>query len=474
MSKVFFANTVRFVRRLMLLSMVLLLHTQSASAQWDFVLVDEGIKPAIALGPDCTAEVSYMTEANNGYIRHAQIAPGGMPVISFVDEGYFYGPLDVATSATGDVFISYHDHDVEDQIVAVRSRDNWTLEQVVNDGHDGWDNNVMVTADGVVHTSSIDPSNFGGRGVEYARRSTGGFWTVQGAGSPPLMYANATSIIMGSNGEPAIAYYNDTTRNLELTERSAGLWSTSIVDSVGIVGRFPSLAIDGFGDLHVAYYLLTSFNAGVIRYAKRQGTTWTTSDVDILTDVQIGNSGARRTVALEVEDTGALHIAYGDASVIRYAKGAPGNWTYQTVQEASTAGNELGQMVDMARCTNDGLLHIVYYTKSAAADEIWYARPLEPVGIEDIRVATDLRVEVYPNPSAAGVNIKVEGEMLSRHGPFTLEIIDVLGRTVFSRKMRAADGLNTSVPVRGLASGTYMVQIQDGDKVQTSSFVVTR
>ena len=158
-------------------------------------------------------------------------------------EGYFYGPLDVATSASGDVYINYHDHNVEDQIVAVRSDNTWTLLRVMDDGHDGWDNSIRVTDDGIIHTSSVDPSGFGGRGVEYARRSPSGVWNVEAVGSPPIMYANATSIVIKPDREPTIAYYNDTAEDLELAERAGGLWSISVVDSAGSVGRFSSLAL---------------------------------------------------------------------------------------------------------------------------------------------------------------------------------------------------------------------------------------
>lgn len=272
--------------RLLLFVTLSLAHAHGADAQWDFVRVDDGTKPAMALGPDCTAEVSYMLERNDGYVRHASIPPGSLPSIAMVAEGYFYGPFDVATSASGDVYINYHDHDVEDQIVAVRSDNMWTLLRIMDAGHDGWDNNIRVTDDGIIHTSSVDPSGFGGRGVEYARRSPSGIWTVEAVGSPPITYANATSIVIKPDREPAIAYFNDTARDLELAERSSGLWSISVVDSTGSVGRFPSLALDDAGDLHVAYYQALSPDVGVIRYARRTGGAWAIADVDTLTDVR--------------------------------------------------------------------------------------------------------------------------------------------------------------------------------------------
>ncbi len=462
--------------RLILFVTLSLAHARVAGAQWDFVRVDDGTKPALALGPDCIAEVSYMLERNDGYVRHARIPPGGLPSIAPVAEGYFYGPLDVATSASGDVYINYHDHDVEDQMVAVRSDNAWTLLRVMDAGHDGWDNSILVTDDDVIHTSSVDPSGFGGRGVEYARGNASGVWNVEAVGSPSIMYANATSLVIKPDGEPAIAYFNDIARDLELAERSGGLWSISVVDSTGSVGRFPSLALDAAGDLHVAYYQALSPDAGVIRYAKRTGSAWAIADVDTLNDVRLGMSGARRNVALEIDPDNTAHLVYGDRSVVRYAHGTPGMWTYQAVVDEADNPIVLGQQVDMARCPDDGSVHIVYYELDASglSGTIWYARPGAPVGIEDVPITSAFRVTVYPNPSPGDVTLHVAGEITSRDGAFTVTVVDVLGRSILSQTVQASNVLDLRIPVSGLASGVYMVQVQTGDRKHASSFVVAR
>ena len=462
--------------RLFLFITLSLACAHGASAQWEFVRVDDGTKPALALGPDCVAEVSYMLERNDGYVRHARIPPGGQPSIDPVDEGYFYGPLDVTTSASGDVYVNYHDHDVEDQRVAIREGTTWTVLQVIDPGHDGWDNSILVTDEGIIHTSSVDPSGFGGLGVEHAQQTPSGTWLVTAAGSPSIMYANATSIVIGADGQPAIAYYNDLAADLELAERSGSGWRVSVVDSLGDVGRFPSLAVDAAGDLHVAYYHHLGDNAGAIRYARRTGGVWAIADVDTLADVQLGFTGARRNVALEVDDTGVAHLVYGDQSVVRYAQGTPGAWTYQTVVDETATQTVLGQQVDMARCAADGSAHIVYYEYDPFSRDgiVWYARPMEPVAIEDAPVPSAFRMAVYPNPSSGAVTLHLAGEQASRDAAFTITVFDVVGRSVFSRTVKASTTLDLRIPVNGLASGVYMVQVQAGPQKRASSFVVTR
>ena len=461
--------------RLLLFITVSLAYAHGAAAQWEFVRVDDGTKPALALGPDCVAEVSYMLEQNDGYVRHARIPPGGQPSIVPVDEGYFYGPLDVATSASGDVYINYHDHDVEDQMVAVREGGAWTLLQVTDSGHDGWDNNILVTDAGIIHTSSVDPSGFGGLGVEHAQRTPSGLWIVTPVGSPAIMYANATSIVIKADGHPAIAYYNDIAADLELAERSGGGWSISVVDSNGDVGRFPSLALDAAGDLHVAYYYHLGGSVGVIRYAKRTSGVWAIADVDTLADVRLGFTGARRNVALEIDSENTAHLVYGDQSVVRYAQGAPGAWTYQTVVDETATETVLGQQVDMVRCADDGSAHIVYYEFGSNPEGVvWYARPMAPVGLEDTRTPAAFRINVYPNPSPGDVTLHLSGAIASRDGAFTVTVFDVVGRSVFSRTMKASGVWDLRIPVTDLASGVYIVQVHVGAQTRASSFVVTR
>ncbi|MFK7846085.1 MAG: T9SS type A sorting domain-containing protein [Rhodothermales bacterium] len=450
--------------------LIVLLQVQPVNAQWENLRVDEGTKPALVLGADCTAEVTYMLEQNDGYVRHAQIPIGGLPMISPVDEGYFYGPSDVAISSSGDVFVSYHDHDVEDQMMAVRSGNSWTVEQVSNPGHDGWDNNVFAADNGIVHTSSIDPASFGGRGVEYARRSATGFWTVEGVGSIPIMYANGTSIVVGADDEPVIAYHNDTTRDLELAERSGGTWNISVVDSAGETGRFPSMQLDDAGNLHIVYYQTIAPRAGIVRYAKQSNGAWTFSTVDTLKNVQLGSLGARRIVELEIENDNLMHIAYTDRSVVKYAKGIPGNWTYETVLDETDSGLELGQMVDMAQCANDGLMHMVYYIsdQSISKGEVRYLRQLNAVSNEDAPDILSLAIEVYPNPSSNQVRIQVVGDL---QRAARLEVVDALGRQVYIQSLSQS---RSEVLLDGLVAGVYLVKLVAGGQTSVSSFIVAK
>lgn len=162
--------------------------------------------------------------------------------------------------------------------------------------------------------------------------------------------------------------------------------------------------------------------------------------------------------------------------MVRYAQGTPGNWTYQTVVDETATQTVLGQQVDMARCAVDGTAHLVYYELDASglSGTIWYVRPGAPVGVENVPFPQAFRVAVYPNPSPGDITLHLTGEMASRDGAFIVTVFDVLGRSVLSQAMKASTGIDLRIPVNGLVSGVYMVQVQVGDRKHVSSFVVAR
>ena len=88
-----------------------------------------------------------------------------MWVAQQVASGYFYGPLDLVMRGASPI-INYHDHDREDQVVAIRAELGWSLNPINHPGHDGWNNTVAIDGAGRLHTLTTDPLDFGGPGLD--------------------------------------------------------------------------------------------------------------------------------------------------------------------------------------------------------------------------------------------------------------------------------------------------------------------
>ncbi|MFV2045701.1 MAG: hypothetical protein ACC700_21045 [Anaerolineales bacterium] len=334
---------------------------------WEVQEVGEGIKPAFAIDEQGVAHVAFLTEADMGALFYAQNRNGDFEVET-VAEGYFYGPVDLALGPGGEPLIAYHDHqalqfdpDLGDEVVAQLTEGGWEFTTVNDDGHDGWDNSIVVDEAGVWHTAAIDPSQFGGAsGVEYATLVDGAVVVVQ-VGSGPIKYEFATSIQLDPSGSPAIAYYNDRDQRLELATLGADGWSVEVVDSQGDAGRYPSLVFGADGAPHIAYYVAESRESGTVRHAWRDASGWQIEAVGNLQSIGMGSPGARKITSLAFDSVGTLHLAYTDRDQLIYARKSEEGWIGQEVVEPGSV--VLGQLVELA-IDADGSPHLIWYEAS--------------------------------------------------------------------------------------------------------------
>ncbi|MFQ5878915.1 MAG: hypothetical protein ACE5IZ_01910 [Dehalococcoidia bacterium] len=320
--------------------------------QWQLQEVDRGTKPALALDSQGVPTIIYMLERNDGWVK-AAVWNGSGWNIATVAEGYFYGPPDVAIGGDDVPHVSYHDHqdprqfrpEKGDAVHAFVKDGEWVVDAVFDDGHDGWDNRVVVDANNRPHISAIDPVDFGGRSVEYYFIDDNGEWQVEEIGSGALTYRFATAIAINPAGEPYITYYDQDETSLRLASRKAGEWSIETVDDEGETGLFSSLIVDSNGGVHISYLEMTGRSAGYVKYAFRSdpGSPWQVARVDTLEDIFFGFTGARNITSLALDSQGNPWIAYSDEKEMRLAIWDGSQWQVQTV--ATSGQNPLGQIV---------------------------------------------------------------------------------------------------------------------------------
>lgn len=356
---------------------------------WEIQQIDRGTKPALALNSKGWPTIVYMLERMDGWVKVA-VWDGSAWNLSAVDAGYFYGPTDLAIDSKDIPHIIYHDHqdtrfnpNKGDAVHSSMRNGAWVKDTLSHSGHDGWDTRVTVDNQGQAHVSAIDPSDFGGGGVEYYRINPNGDLKVEEIGSGPQTYMYATSIAVNPAGEPLIAYYDQTEKSLRLGRRlDGGKWEIETVDKEGNTGLFSSMLIDQNGAIHISYLERTGTSTGRIKYAvRRTGSNWEISQVDTLSRIVTGFTGARNLTSLVLDSQGHPWMAYSDEQDLRLAIFDGAKWQIEGVARAET--NPFGQIVSLKLDAQDAP-HIAYATvtdKQVLDGFIFHASVRRPTAI---------------------------------------------------------------------------------------------
>jgi len=435
--------------------------------------VDRGVKPSLELDSNGYPQISYMLEAMDGFVKHAAWNPSTNQFdTATASVGYFYGPLDLALDQNNVPHMSYHDHTLTDQIHSYFMSGNWVNERVMSPGHDGWDNSILIDGNNQPHTSTIDPSIFGGVGVEYAYFD-GSQWNVEAIGSGGIMYANATSLALDSRDRPNITYYDDRFTDLMYAVKDSGQWTIIAVDTDGDVGRYSSLQIDSADVLHVSYYHHLSESLGLIKYAVRDSTEWTITTLDTLRNVSL--SFARNMTSLVLDSNGRPRIAYSDQSVLKYATFTGSSWVNDTVVIDSNLA--LGQLASLKLDVLDRP-HIAYFAVTSFPPldgNVMYATQNTTSDVRPGPTFPDgfSLSQNYPNPFNATTTFTFS----LRSSIFAnLTIYDLLGREVaplVNEKLEAGTHARRW-DATGQPSGVYFYRLTTPEYVETRKLVLLR
>ncbi len=234
----------------------------------------------------------------------------------------------------------------------------WVSESLGGVGDTGQYASLAIGPGGRVYLASFNLVE--GRPTVSVRSPTG-VWSTMPPPEPygaSVIVGQYTSIAVGSDGYPRLAYYDATRGDLKYAVRNATAWQVSIVPSsiFGNVGMYASLALDGADNPRIAYYNYLSFK---LEYAENTTGTWTIETPD-----PSGNAtGTFASLALDPA-TEEPRIAYYDASArtLRYAERNAGVWTTTAVD----AGPDVGQYASLA-LNATGAPRIAYYDAANAA-----------------------------------------------------------------------------------------------------------
>lgn len=397
------------------------------SQDWQIhTISNDGIKPSLTIDKQNRVHIAFLLEDNSGWVKYTTLA-GGTEAIETVSNGYFYGPLDIACDQEDNPIIAYHDHDQEDQAVRKLENGVWINLDTNHPGHDGWDNSIIVGNNGVIHTSSVDPSGFGGAGVEYAQYGFNG-WTVEPIGSGPIMYANTTRIALNSEQQVYISYFDDQAGFLKLATKVNNNWQIETIDPGPSAGRFSSLLIDENDDIFISYLA----DEGVIKLASFIDNAWSFQTIDKLDNVEISFGGARNLTSL-AKFGNTFGIAYSDKQAVKYATISENGIELDTIIK-STVQN-FGQIVSLVY-DSEGTAYIAFAGNSGFSNSngnIFVAE--KNAATTSIVMTETINIELFPNPVKSGQTIFIKKNYFDH-----FEIFDLHGKlihkgSVFSGKI---------------------------------------
>ncbi|MEM9847125.1 MAG: T9SS type A sorting domain-containing protein [Bacteroidota bacterium] len=439
--------------------------TLSLSAQeWNFQYVDFGAKPDIAVDKKGSVHIAYMLEETPGFIKHAQAQDTGFQITT-IDQAYYYGPLAIALDAEGKPAIAVHHHDDEDEYVYRWDGVFWEALPIPSEGHDGWDNSLAFDSQNNIHTSSIDPAQFGsGDGVEYAYYD-GNVWTKESIQAGPAKYEFSTCIQVDQNDVPHLVFYDDIGDNLVYANRVSGEWANETVANKG--GMFASLVLDANNLPHISYYEQVEGEAGNVHYTYFDGEAWQSMVVDQLNYVPISFTGARNLTALAKDDKGTLHLAYSDRKVLKYATLAQETWQIESLLDYTESDTLLGAQTGLG-VDSAGNPHITYFElldQSPVSGNIMYASKPVLSNTNPV-VALPFTVKLLPNP--ASEKLRIVFDVMPKQA-VSLQLFSSEGRLLKNETVQAQAAVDWDL--EDLPKGFYSLQIRCGTQKWSEQLV---
>lgn len=97
-----------------------------------------------------------------------------------------------------------------------------------------------------------------------------------------------------------------------------------------------------------------------------------------------------------------------------------------------------------------------------------YVRALDDATIGIAETTASEALELWPVPASGTLNLRWEGGMTNS----TVQVFDAMGRVRLTATMRTMGSGGTSIDVSALASGHYVLHVNDGNRVLVRTFIV--
>ncbi len=183
----------------------------------------------------------------------------------------------------------------------------------------------------------------------------GSSWTTQVVATVPLRAGGSqpsrTAIAMTPNGAPVVLY-GDGSSVQAATFDSENAWTQWTVEQ-GADGAGLSVALDGDGVLHAAYYAGSEIHTAT----SQDGSRW---QATIVASVGSGGNEEGRSTGIGVDDGGTTYVTWYDPSSddVHLASGRESNFS-----EIETSGTSAGELPSLA-VAPDGHVYVTWYEQT--------------------------------------------------------------------------------------------------------------
>lgn len=444
----------RRVRILLMIALVQLACVDARASTWTITSIDMngngtlGFYSSLALDSQNRPCVSYSQQLG-GAVRYAVLNSGAW----MIEQVAFAQRPSLALTPFDAPRIAYRvDNFPPETRFARKVGGTWSFELIDNTGAETWGPSLALMSNDNV---GVAFRGGGGGFLNFAFRAATPPWTIEVPTSFENNMNNSLSLKLDPQGNPRIAFTDGS--NLEYAERSAGVWTSTIVLNTG---TDCSLALDGLGNPHISLY---DEIAGNLRYAHRAGGVWTIESVDTA-----GVTGM--ATAITLNGFGVPHIVYSRGGQLRFAHRAGGTWTIEIVNPSVQGYPSID--IDFLGVTHLSFLWsgVLRYAFRDSPTDV----PASPVSSVSLRVA--------PNPiGAAGALVSFALPSDAGSSGIVVNFYDASGRSVrhafdgsFSAGAHAWrwDGLDDNG--KSLAQGTYFAVLEAPGRREVQKIVVVR
>jgi ELWxxDGT repeat protein len=347
----------------------------------------------------------------------------------------------------------------------------WT-ETLLDNGTDtGYHPSVAIDRQGAIHIAYIDDYN---DELRYATNASGS-WVFRTLGSSTYDNDNGrgTAIVVHpiTDAVHIVTTINDNTyRDLQYHTNESGSWvNTTITNTLSDEGHDPAMAMDGDGNLHVAYYC--DDGCSDLRMSSRINGVW--QNETVASTLNIGNDPD-----IAIDSQGTIHIVsqYLNSKRIYLHSGTPGSWTEQTGLSGSYA------YWPVVSVDSNDAVHISYHFATTAKDVMYMtnasgswstASMINGWGGWGSEMVIDANDDIFiPNIASGPNNFQLTTVKGSGQGLTVRPIYDIDPMLPDGLTMNWRNGTISGTPTEALANTTFTVTVTALGTTTTATFTL--